>query len=94
MKDDMIKIGLIGLGAMGSTHTAAYEQLKGEFDFKVVAVADVDCTKADKFAAQMGADVYNSANELLEKADVDTVDICLPTFLHYEYANKAIQKRA
>ena len=33
----MIKVGLIGLGAMGGTHATAYNQLKGEVDFKVTA---------------------------------------------------------
>ena len=87
----MIKIGLIGLGSMGGTHAAAYEQLKGKFDFKITAIADMDKTKLDKVAAQTGAAAYSTANELFEKADINMADICLPTYMHYEYANRGIQ---
>ena len=88
----MIKIGLLGLGAMGTTHANAYEALKGKIDFKITAITDEDKAKTAKFAALTGAVIYDSADELFEKANVNTVDICLPTFLHFEYAYKAVQK--
>ena len=88
----MIKIGLIGLGFMGKTHAAAYRQLQATLDFKVTAVADYDKEKADQTAALFGAEVYYSPQELIDQADINTVDICLPTYLHYEYASKAISK--
>jgi len=88
----MTKIGIIGLGFMGGTHSAAYQQLQGLLDVTVTAVADLNKEKADKIAAQWGAKAYYSAQELIDHADVDTVDICLPTYLHYEYASQAITK--
>ncbi|GHU97753.1 hypothetical protein FACS1894211_00150 [Clostridia bacterium] len=88
----MIKVGLIGLGYMGGTHAAAYGQLLQKLNFRVTAVADLDQSKADKTAAQFGAAAYYSGDELLKRGDVNVVDICLPTYLHYEYAEKAIGK--
>ena len=88
----MTKIGIIGLGFMGGTHAAAYQQLKSVLDFKVTAVADINREKADKTADLLGAKAYYSAQELIDQADINTADVCLPTFLHNEYASKAVAK--
>src|SRR5262245_1818504 len=88
----MIKIGLIGAGFMGGTHAACYEALLGIGCFNVTAVADLDSARAEKLAHKFGAKVYLSGKDLIEKADVNTVDICLPTFLHTEHALSAMEK--
>ena len=88
----MIKIGIIGLGFMGETHVAAYRQLQSVLDFKVTAVADTNREKAEKTAKLLDAKAYDSHQELIDQADINTADICLPTFLHYEFASKAISK--
>lgn len=86
----MFKIGLIGCGGMGSFHAKCYEALKDRAT--VVAIADLDEEKAKNANQNHGAKIYASAKELLDNADVDIVDICLPTFLHAEYAVKAMEK--
>jgi predicted dehydrogenase len=88
----MIKIGLIGAGFMGSMHASCYEALAERGDFRVTAVADDDADKASKLAAKFGADVFPSAESLIREADVNTIDICLPTFLHFETAAAAMNK--
>ena len=88
----MLKIGIIGLGFMGKMHTTAYRQLQSILDFKVTAVADTDKERADQTAQLLDAKPYYSPQELIDTADVNTVDICLPTFLHYEYAAMALSK--
>jgi len=88
----MIKIGIIGLGFMGKTHAAAYQQLKSVLDFEITAVADADSEKAEQTAKLLGAKAYFLPQALLDEADINTVDICLPTHLHYEYASKALAK--
>ena len=88
----MIKIGIIGLGFMGRMHVAAYMQLKSVLDFKITAVADTDMEKADQAAKLLDAKVYYSPQELIDQADINTVDICLPTYLHFDYAVKALSK--
>jgi len=88
----MIKIGIIGLGFMGRTHASAYRQLQSVFDFKVTAVADEDKEQADKIAETLDAKAYYSPEDLIDHADINTVDICLPTYLHYEYASQVISK--
>lgn len=87
----MIKIGVLGCGFMGGTHLSAYTQLQGK-DVVVTAVTDLISENAQKFAAALGAKVYANAEELLANADINTVDICLPTYLHYKYACDALNK--
>jgi predicted dehydrogenase len=88
----MIKIGIIGLGFMGRMHASAYRQLAAVLDFKVTAVADEDEEQADKMAEMFGAKAYYSPHDMIEHADINTVDICVPTWLHYLFAAQAIEK--
>jgi predicted dehydrogenase len=88
----MLKIGIIGAGFMGKMHTAAYQQLQSVLDFQVTAVADTDKEKADEMAKSLNVKAYYSPEELIDNADVNTVDVCVPTWLHYEYASRAISK--
>ena len=87
----MLKIGLIGAGFMGGMHAACYKAL-AEKDVTVVAVADLDTAKANAAAQTFGADIYSTGYELIEKADVDAIDICLPTYLHTKHAIAAMKK--
>ena len=84
----MIKVGLIGCGFMGGMHSACYAALEG-LGVKVTAVADVRPEYAEKLAN--GAEIYATGMELIEKADVDVVDVCLPTHLHAAHAVAAMK---
>ena len=88
----MIKLGITGLGFMGKTHVAAYRQLQSALDFKITAVADFDKERTDQTAQLLDAKAYYSPQDMIDQADVNTVDICLPTYLHYEIALKALAK--
>lgn len=85
----MLKVGLIGCGFMGSMHANCYHNIEGA---KVVAVADLRREKAEELAKLSGAEIYTTGKELIEKADVDAIDICLPTYLHAEHALLAMEK--
>jgi predicted dehydrogenase len=87
----MIKVGLIGAGFMGGTHLACYQALSGE-GIKVTAISDVMDEKANAAMEKTGAVRYANGMELIEKADVDVIDICLPTHLHTEHAVAAMKK--
>ena len=89
----MIKIGLIGVGIMGSVHNACFVALSGMTDVKVTAIADASAERLAE-AAKMwpDAETYSSGMELLEKAHINTADICLPTYLHAEHAIVAMEK--
>ena len=85
----MLKVGLIGCGFMGSMHANCYKAME---DACVTAVADVRLEKAEELAKLSDAKIYSTGLELIEKADVDVIDICLPTYLHAEHALAAMDK--
>ena len=85
----MLKVGLIGCGFMGIMHAKCYNAIDG---VEVKAVADLRPDKAAECAVFTNADIYPDADALLQNADVDIIDICLPTYLHTEFALKAMDK--
>ncbi len=86
----MLKVGLIGCGGIGTAHAACYAVM-GDL-IEVTAVADLDGEKARRTAHRFGAEIYENGMELIENADVDVIDICIPTFLHTEHMIKAMKK--
>lgn len=101
----MLRVGLIGLGFMGRGHLDIYERLKSEgFPVELTAICDIDEEKLNgKFVAgniDFGSSKYDlakyaryiSIDEMLEKEELDYVDITLPTYLHAPVAIKALNK--
>ncbi|MCZ8511828.1 Gfo/Idh/MocA family oxidoreductase [Paenibacillus filicis] len=95
----MLRIGLIGLGFMGRAHLENYLRLEREgADIYVAALCDVDPGKLEGQSSGGNLDAgssaidfsrfvkYTSLSEMLEKEQLDMVDITLPTFLHREVA--------
>ncbi|GCE18477.1 Gfo/Idh/MocA family protein [Dictyobacter kobayashii] len=77
----IIKIGLIGCGGITAPHVKGYLRIPEQA--KVTAVSDVVAANAEKRAQEVGgAEIYSDYNEMLAKADIDAVDICLPHHLH------------
>lgn len=85
----MIKVGLIGCGFMGTMHTNCYKNIEG---VEIVALADIRKDKAEELAVGTNATIYGDGKDLIANANVDIIDICLPTFLHAEYAMLAMEK--
>lgn len=83
-----MRIGLVGTGGMGSNHVEAYQYVKG---LEPVGVADINYTAACEQAAKLHCKAFHSLDEMLEKVQLDAVDICVPSFLHTEYAIKCIE---
>ncbi len=85
----MLKVGLIGCGFMGAMHANCYKNIPG---VELVALADLRSEKAEELAKGTSAAIYGDGKDLIANADVDIIDICLPTFLHAEYAMLAMEK--
>jgi predicted dehydrogenase len=53
---------------------------------QLVAVADTNLQRAEWLAKRFGIkDVYADPREIIERQDIDAVDICLPGFLHKQF---------
>ena len=79
-----LRLGLIGAGTIAnSAHLPAIAHLHDEVE--LVAVADVRAEAAEQAAKQYGAPHwYDDYRQLLDRDDIDMVDICTPEFLHGE----------
>jgi UDP-N-acetylglucosamine 3-dehydrogenase len=78
----MIKVGVIGLGAMGRNHIRVYSELP---DVELAGIADVDHGLAQSLAKKYRTTPFSDYKELLQK-DLDAVSIVVPTSLHREVA--------
>jgi len=85
----MVKVGILGAGFMGGMHAEVYRNLPNA---ELVGVADRDLDKARKLAGRHRATAYSTAEDLFGQEKISVVDICLPTFLHKEYAIKAARE--
>lgn len=89
-----LRIGMIGYGFMGKTHSNAYVQAANFFESEHKPVLKALCArnqeKAKPFADNWGYESLESDwRELLKRDDIDAVDICTPNNLHKEIAVEA-----
>ena len=86
----MKKIALLGAGFIAGVHMEGWKRVEGA---KVCAFFETNPEKASAFHHTYQIPHYDSFSRLLEKEEVDIVDICLPTFLHREYTEMAASNR-
>lgn len=85
-----INVGLIGCGFMGRAHSNAYRQVGRFFDLALTPRLAAVCSKdagLEEFARNWGYDsVETEWRRLVERPDIDLVDICVPNVLHHDIA--------
>ena len=91
-----LNVGVIGCGFMGRVHSNAYRKVGQFFDLEHEPVLKVICDNNEKkvkeFAANWGWEsVETDWRKMVERDDVDLVDICVPNNLHYEIVMAAAQ---
>lgn len=98
-----LKVGVIGLGSMGSTHLDIYSQIS---EVEVVAVADLKKSRLDGSSRAEGnisgqaqgsvvgfeAKKYLDGMDLIDDPDIELVDICVGTNLHFVFVEAALAK--
>jgi UDP-N-acetylglucosamine 3-dehydrogenase len=77
-----LRVGVIGVGVMGSNHARVLAELPG---VKLVGVADPDRKRCDQVARSLGCASFSDAGDLMRRG-VDAVTIAAPTHLHREIA--------
>src|SRR5450432_2525881 len=73
-----VRIGIIGLGNMGSSHAASIQAGKVP-RLELTAVAEVEVARAARYS---GVKVFSSADELIASGIVDAVLIATPHYSH------------
>lgn len=82
----MLKTALIGVGGISGAHIPAWENIK---EAELTAICDILPEQMQKYPNIRS---YTDFDEMLENEKIDILDICLPTYLHTEYAVKALEK--
>jgi len=86
---DKVRIGVIGVGQIGKQHLNNYKLIQGA---EVVAIADIDETEARRVAKLHDIpDIHFTARELIERDDIEAVDVCLHNNLHMPYSCAALR---
>ncbi len=82
-------IGMIGYGFMGRAHSNAYCKVSNFFDLELNPVLKAACARnaepLQAFADKWGYEsIETDWRKLVERDDIDAVDICVPNNLHKE----------
>ena len=97
-----LRVAVVGCG-VGRAHALAYNALPDHFE--LVSICDLDTAKAEALANEVNGIGTNdtgangtstvgftaSFNELLERDDIDLIDICTPPHLHVPMVTQTIQ---
>ena len=86
-----VNVGMIGYGFMGRAHSNAYRKVCNFFDLEhrpvLQAACGRDAVKVKAFADKWG---YESTEtdwrKLIDRKDIDLIDICTPNNSHAEIA--------
>ena len=75
-----VRIGFVGTGGIAQMHMKNLQRIEGA---QVVAMYDIAADRAAAAAAMFpGCKVYSSAQELIEKGNLQALWVCLPPFAH------------
>lgn len=96
MMKKTLNIAIIGMGFMGRAHSNAWSQLNKffdtEYDICLKAVAGKNEERTRQFAKRWGYESYTTDwHTLLDREDIDVIDILTPTYLHKEMAVAAMK---
>ncbi len=102
MENRQIRVAMLGFGGIAKSHKRGYEVLEKQgAPIKLVAICDIDqeqFTKAAKINLDgvpkwdlSGQTLYTDLDKMMAEQEFDMVDICLPTYLHKEYACRMLK---
>lgn len=83
----ILRTAVVGVGYLGKFHAEKYSQLESS---QLVAVVDLDGTRAEEVAGNVGARAFTSYHDILER--VDAVSVAVPTNLHFEVARDFLER--
>lgn len=84
-KMEKMRVGVIGVGALGRHHARIYASLP---QCDLIGVSDVDEPRGLEVAREFHTDFFRDPSDLITK--VDGVSVCVPTELHYSVAKEVL----
>lgn len=92
--DKKIRLGIIGMGNMGTGH--AKNIIAGKCpDFELVAVADIKQQRLDWVKAELSEEIalFTTAEEMLDSGKIDACMVCVPHYDHPKYAMECMKRK-
>ena len=90
MTTTLLRVGIIGAGQAGERHAVGFDQTATT---QVVAVADLDATRAHALAARFNATAFTDWRAMLAHG-LDILVVCLPHHMHVAPAEAATALQA
>ena len=96
MAKKKLNVGMVGYGFMGRTHSNAFRKVSNFFDNEHQPVLKAICGRNEAntraFADKWGYEsIETDWRKLVERKDIDVIDICTPNDSHMEIAIAAAQ---
>ncbi|MDR1153749.1 MAG: Gfo/Idh/MocA family oxidoreductase [Bacteroidales bacterium] len=88
----MLQIGLLGAGMIGKIHVDGFLSMNSKIA-RYTAVCDIDETKRNDFAQRYNFRVFADLDGMLADPDIDIVDLCLPSFMHEQFAVRIVKAK-
>ena len=84
-----VGLGIIGAGFVANIHARCYRRMT-DLGVEILAVAALPLSEAQAFATKYGiAHFSDDYREVLQRPDVQIVDLCVPNYLHKPFAIEA-----
>lgn len=84
-----VGLGIIGAGFAANIHARCYRRM-ADLCVEILAVAALPLSEAETFAKRYGiADFSDDHRQVLQRPDVQIVDLCVPNHLHKPFAIEA-----
>jgi predicted dehydrogenase len=78
----VVNIAIVGTGFIAETRARSYAGIAG-YDVRLVAAVGRSRERVDAYAQRWGIDVVSTdLAEVLQRSDVDVLDLCVPNYLH------------
>jgi UDP-N-acetylglucosamine 3-dehydrogenase len=86
----LIRVGVIGTGAMGQNHVRIYSEMEG---VELAGISDVDQKRVEAMAAQFKTKPFTDYRKMLAEG-LDAVSVVVPTKLHTQVVLDSLDKGA
>lgn len=86
----MIRVAIVGTGNIANAHVGGYLQFPERC--KIVALVDIVPEKAQAMKEKYGldAEVFDDHLKILDREDIDLVDVCTPPYVHAQISINAM----
>ena len=87
MKQNKLRVGVIGVGHLGEYHVQKYKAIP---TVELVGVVDTNQDRLNEIAQQHNVQVYEGHHDILDR--VDAVSLAVPTEIHFDVARDILSR--